>query len=180
VDICAQANVICQVITDVIRVIVDHDLIRIPSPVVAETNVVLSHAEVETAEPEAAWASSSQPPDVPWAEASPKMSMFPGTIEVIVRIATAGIVANPLAVLVDVGRLRVPGAIAEMPVLFRGMGRLHPPRPVRRWRVHGSATVLLVLLVLRKCKERCSQGQREYRENFLHPESSKSDCTPHP
>jgi len=47
------------------------------------------------------------------AEAAGEAPMFPGTINVIVFVTAAGIMADPRVIMVDVRRLGMLGAIAE-------------------------------------------------------------------
>jgi len=54
VNVGAKPYVIRQIPSDVVRIFVDHDLIRIPEPVTAEAEVIRGDAEVEPAEPETA------------------------------------------------------------------------------------------------------------------------------
>src|SRR5271165_2989671 len=105
----AQPGVIGQIPAFVVRVFVNDDLIGIPDPVVAEADVVGSDAEVKAAEPEARWASPGEVPDVAAAKTSRKPAMFPGMIEVVVRIIATGIVTYPFIVRVHVGSFRMSG-----------------------------------------------------------------------
>jgi hypothetical protein len=51
-------------------------------------------------------------------------------IEVIVRIAAPGVVANPLVVGMDVRCVGVPALVVEVTVLLRGMWIVNRGRPV--------------------------------------------------
>ena len=81
-----------------VGILINHDLVRIPEPVVAESNVVRGNAKVEATEPETIWIPTSQPPNMAAAEAALKALMFPRMIEMVVRIVRTGVMANPLVV----------------------------------------------------------------------------------
>ena len=117
----AQPGVVGQIPAFVIRVFVDDDLIGIPEPAAAEADVVGRDAEVKAAEPEARRASAGEMPDVAAAKPARKAAMFPGMIEVVVRIIAAGVVTYPLVVCVHVGSFWVSGLVAKRCVLGRWM-----------------------------------------------------------
>src|SRR5262249_3750345 len=87
------------------------------------------NGEEEAAKPETTWSAAFNPKDMPRAKAAGKVSMLPGMIKVIVRITTAGFMADPFVVGVDVGCVRVIGHVMEGAVL-RGRARSR----VHRWR----------------------------------------------
>ena len=121
VNVGAQPGVIGQIPAFVVWVFVDDDLIGIPEPAAAEADVVGRDAEVKAAEPEARRASASEVPNVAAAKPTGKAAMFPGMIEVVVRIIAAGVVTYPLIIRVDVGSFRVSGLVAKRRVLGRWM-----------------------------------------------------------
>jgi hypothetical protein len=47
------------------------------------------------------------------AKAAVEAAVFPGMIQVIVRVAATGIVTDPMVIVVNVGRVRMVGPIAE-------------------------------------------------------------------
>ena len=112
-DVGAEARVVGQVPAIVVRIFVNDDLIGIPEPVVAETVVVRSDVEVETAKPEAGRAAAGEAEPMAAAEAARKASMLPRMIEMVVGIIAAGVVADPFIVGMDVGGVRVSGLVAE-------------------------------------------------------------------
>jgi hypothetical protein len=78
------------------------------------------------------------------------MTMLPGTVEVVVRIAGAGIVADPLAVGVHVRDVGMVWGIAKIAVglhLRRAMERCGPPC---RWRASADVAATPVTLGLRR------------------------------
>jgi hypothetical protein len=114
VDVRAEPYVICKIPTVVVRVLIDHDLIGIPEPVIAVSEIVLGDAKIKAAEPETARASSDNPPDVAATEASGKPSVLPGMIQMIVDIVTPSIVADPSIVLdINVRSRRMTGPIGD-------------------------------------------------------------------
>jgi hypothetical protein len=118
----------------VVAVFVDDDVVVIPKPVVAESDVIRGDAEVEATEPETVWASAAEMPDVATAEAAGESSVLSGIVDVVVRIVAAGVMADPLAVGVDVRGVGVSGAVVEVSVVmgWRGMGIPHWSRAVGR------------------------------------------------
>jgi hypothetical protein len=60
----------------VVGVFVDDDVVVIPKPVVAESDVIRGDAEVEATEPDSVWASAAEMPDVAAAEAAGEASVL--------------------------------------------------------------------------------------------------------
>jgi len=113
VDVGAESGVVGQVPAVVVGIFVDDDGIAVPIPVVGVVVVVGSYAEIEAAEPKALAVSSANVIDVAAAKAAGEAAVFPGMIEMIVRVAATGIVADPSAIVVDVRRIRMTLPIAE-------------------------------------------------------------------
>src|ERR1700694_4678651 len=90
-----QPHVIGQVPAIVIRIVVDDHIVRVPEPSVAKSNVIGCNAEIEPTEPEASRSAARQPPMMAGPKAARESPMLPGTIQVIMRIASARIVAHP-------------------------------------------------------------------------------------
>jgi hypothetical protein len=122
VDVYAEADVIGQVPTVVVRIFVDHHLVGIPEPIVAEGDVVLGDTEVKAAKPEARRSAAGDAKDMAAAEAAGEVAVFPRMIHVVVGIVAAGIVTNSLVVGVDVRRVRVPGLSANVGCSGAGCG----------------------------------------------------------
>jgi hypothetical protein len=91
-----QTNVVSQIPAYMIGIVIEHDVIAVPEPVAAVTHIVRRYREVKTAEPEARRSATYESPYVLSTDRLGKMTMFPGMVEVIVRIATAGVVSDPL------------------------------------------------------------------------------------
>jgi hypothetical protein len=151
VDVSSEPYVVGEVVAVVVGIFVDHDVVAIPEPVVAEPDVKGRDAEIETAEPETARAAASEVPSVLGTEATGKVSMLPGMIEVVVGIAAAGVVADPFSIGVNVRSIRMSGLIVEVPGLWCGMRRSH-----RRGTVSGDVSTAADFVVL--CKRwKCEQ-----------------------
>jgi hypothetical protein len=136
VNIGAQPNVIGQIPPDVIRIVIDHDVIRSPIPIATIADIVWRNREEEAAESEPLWATSAKPPDVTSTYGSGKMSVFPSPVDVIVRVTAPSIVADPLIVLgVNVRSLWMPRLVSKRAPLRsrrRLMRSSHRSRSVRR------------------------------------------------
>ena len=115
-----QPLVISQIPAIVVWVLIDHDLVAIPEPVIAEVEVVCGDAEVETTKPETLPVSSSQAEDMAAAESASKASVFPRMIDVVVGIITAGIMSDPLIVRVNVGSFRMSPLVRKSAVFLSG------------------------------------------------------------
>ncbi len=128
VHIGSQARVVRQVISNVVGIVIDDDVIAVPQPVVASIVIVRSCLKEESADVKALAVAAVQPPDVPGPEGPGEASVLPGMIKMIVRISPAGFVPHPAIVLsVNVRRGRMPGLVLICPSLF-GLLRL-----VLRW-----------------------------------------------
>jgi len=97
----------------VIGVVVEHDVVGIPIPVVDVTDIKGSDAEVEASEPEAARATSSETPAAFAANRSGEATVLPRAVEMELRVIAAEVVSDPLAVVVDVGSFRMTFSIAK-------------------------------------------------------------------
>jgi hypothetical protein len=74
-------------------------------------------------------------PDVAAAEAAGEVTVFPRMIKVVVRIVATGVVADPLAIGVDVRSVGMAGFVGEVRSCLRGrrMGRAG-----RSWTMRGN------------------------------------------
>jgi hypothetical protein len=127
VDVGTESDIVGEVPAGVVGIFVDHDVVAVPEPVVAVADVVGSDAEVESAKPETIGSASGEPPDVTAAESAGEASVFPGMIKMVVRVVAASVMADPLSIGVDMGRVGMTGVVVEMAVLLhgrRGMRRL--------------------------------------------------------
>jgi len=118
-DVSSQPDIVSKIPPVVIGILVNHDAVGTPDPVIAITNVIRSDGKIEPAEPETAWASAFDAKRVPLAEAAGKMSVLPGMIEVVVRIVLARIMPDPfVAAGMDVGSFGVALLVAKGTSLF--------------------------------------------------------------
>jgi hypothetical protein len=108
VHVGAESHVVGEVPAFVVGVVIDHNLIATPIPVVAIGKVKRRDPEVEAAEPKAIGAASGDAPDMASSEAAGESAMLKGLIEVEVGIPSSGVVPDPLAVMVNVRSLGTP------------------------------------------------------------------------
>ena len=110
-NIRAEPHIVGEIVSDVIGIFVDHNLIVVPQPITAIGEVDRSDAEIKSTEPESIRTAARQVPHVPASESACEMAMLPGAIDVISRIVAPAIVADPLSVVVDVRGFGMPLAI---------------------------------------------------------------------
>src|ERR1700732_2649570 len=104
-----------------VRILVDDDVVTVPEPAVRVVVVVRCDAEPEAAEAEAVAASALEPVDVVGAQVAPEMPMGRGMIEVVVRVAGAGVVSDPLIALgMHVRGVGVPLRVGKIALRRRG------------------------------------------------------------
>ena len=104
VSVGPKPDVVGQIPADVIGIVVDDYLVVIPGPVGDKAQIEGRDAPVEVIEPEPAWSSASQVPDVTLSDTAVKSPMFERFIKVEIGIVAASIMTNPLAVGMNVGR----------------------------------------------------------------------------
>jgi hypothetical protein len=118
VTVGAEADVVSQVEAVVVGVLVNYDLVGAPVPIVAEAVVGGEDAEGEAAEPEAFAIAAFDAPDVAAAEAAFEAAVGPGMIDMVVDVSAAGVVADPFAVGMDVGRVGMAFLVVESTALL--------------------------------------------------------------
>ena len=96
-----------------IRIVVDHDLIGVPQPIVDEGVVVRRDVEEEPAKPETSRTAAAEPEDMTAPEAAGETTMRPRMIEAVMAVATTGVMSNPPAVRVHVRRIGMSFAVTE-------------------------------------------------------------------
>src|ERR1700739_3911010 len=163
----SQPHVVSQVPAVVVGILVDDDVVAIPPPVVAEADVIRRNAEVETAKPKAIRAASLQVPGMPATEAAPKAAMLPGVIKVIVAIIVAGVVTDPLAIGMNMGRVRMSLVVVEVTPFFGWMWRAHPLRTMGRWASMAVITAAF-FVVLGKRYVGTQATNRQHSAYFFH------------
>ena len=102
VRVTAQPHVVAEVPANVVRVVIDHDLVTIPQPTVDKAIIVRGDAKVEAVEEKTISVSSRKPEDMPGAEAASEASVFPGMIEVVVGIISSGVMSEPPTLVINV------------------------------------------------------------------------------
>jgi hypothetical protein len=152
VDVGAQPDIVGEVPAVVVGIVVDDDVVAIPEPVIAVSQVEIANAEIEASKPKAVGASSAEAPYVTAADAAGEVAVFPGMIEVEAHFVVAIVVSDPLAVVVDVG-----GFGMTLMVSIR-RGRRRPVRRGvrRRGTIVGNVTAAygaLMVIVLRQNRE---------------------------
>jgi hypothetical protein len=105
----------------VIGVVIDHDVIAVPEPVVSVVVVIGRYREKETAEAKPLPAAATQPPNMLRANRTGESSVLPRMVKVIVSVVAAGVVSYPGVILrVNVRSLRVARLITERAALTLG------------------------------------------------------------
>jgi hypothetical protein len=100
-----------------IRIVIDHNLVAIPTPVIDIAVVGWSDSKVEAVKPEPISPSSFEPVYLAATDAPPEASLFPGMIQVIAGIISARIMSDPAIVGVDVRSVRMSVLIAKVAIL---------------------------------------------------------------
>jgi hypothetical protein len=114
VAIGAEPNVVREIPPRVIGVLVEDDLVTIPEPVAAIREVERGDGEVRTPEPEAVWASSSEPKDVLWAEPAAELAVLPRMVAMKMWIVPAGVVPDPNIITMDMRSVGMTGLVPEV------------------------------------------------------------------
>jgi hypothetical protein len=132
-----EPNVVRQVPACIVRIIVQHDVIGIPEPVVAKTDIIRRDGEEESADLEAVRTSAMQTPHMASANGSRETTVLPRTIEMIVLIVRH--MAYPSIVLrMNVRRLGMAFLIAVAGARF-----VRWPATFTVWWMVGFATIRL-------------------------------------
>jgi hypothetical protein len=138
VNVGAEPNVVGQIPADMVWVRIDHDVVAIPKPVVAVGVVGWGNAEEEAVKAEAFAAATSETVDMRGTKGAWKMSVLPGTVEVVICIVPAGIMADPaIGPGIHVGRIgmsRLLGKIAGLAVRWRSAPAIRAIRRSFGWR----------------------------------------------
>lgn len=106
-----------------IGILVNHDGVAIPEPVINIAKLVWKYAEIVTVKPEPIAVPALQPEDMAGSKPAAKASMFPRMIKVEASIIRSRIVPDPFTVRVHVGRVRMPGSVGKVAIRRRGASR---------------------------------------------------------
>lgn len=150
VDVGAQSDVIGEIPTVMIGVVIEDDVIAVPVPIAGIGDIHRCDAEVEAAEPESPGPAAGEPPNVLGPKSGSEMPMFPGMIKLEARISASRVMSNPMAVLMYVRCLWVARLIAKVPVLFYRMRIMFRLRTVCRRRVHLPSVLFTMFPMLRE------------------------------
>lgn len=111
----AESDVVGQVPADMIWICIDHDVVAIPLPVVTVVVVSRGNAKEESVKAEALAIAPSETVDVSGTKGARKMSVLPGAIEVVTRVVSAGIVADPsIRPGIHVRSIRMAGLLGKL------------------------------------------------------------------
>ncbi len=124
VDVGAKADVVGQIVAFVVGIVVDDDLVAAPVPPGAVAYVKGSNTPEEAVEAEAVGAAAVEMPDVAATDAAGEMAVLPGVIEMVVGVVFTGVVTDPLAVVMNVGRFGMARFIGAVLFLWRRLGFL--------------------------------------------------------
>jgi hypothetical protein len=117
---------------------IDHDVVSIPKPVVTVVVVGRGNAEEEALKAEAFAAAAAETIDVGGTKGAWKMSVLPGTVEVVICIVPAGIMADPaIGPGIHVGRIgmsRLLGKIAGWVVRWPSVPAIRATSRALGWR----------------------------------------------
>src|SRR5258708_15196486 len=124
-----QPRVIRQIPSHMIGIVVDHDAVAVPIPVIDIRVVEIRNSEVKAVEPEAFSVSAAQYPHVPRTEPAAEPAMLPWMVNV--KTPIVGIVSDPAIIPVNMRSVRMAFAVAPARFVM-----LHPSafRP-SRWNV---------------------------------------------
>src|SRR5216684_5782515 len=129
VHVGAEARVIRQIPAHMIGIVVDHDTVAVPIPVIDIGIIEIRNSEVKAVEPEAFSVSAAQYPHVPRTEPAAEPAMLPWMVNV--KTPIVGIVSDPAIIPVNMRSVRMAFAVAPARFVM-----LHPSafRP-SRWNV---------------------------------------------
>jgi hypothetical protein len=111
VNVGAQPNVVSQVVTHIVGIVVNHDVIVVPEPIVDITKIRVCHRKEETAKAKTVRIATTQAPNMASANRSGKTPMFPRVVKMVTDIVP--FMAYPTIVFcVDMRRFRMAFRIA--------------------------------------------------------------------
>jgi hypothetical protein len=141
VNIRAEPRVVAQIPADVIRVVIDHNVVTIPEPAIHKAQVVGGDAEIESVEEEPVRTSTSKMPNVAFPNASREAAMLKRTVEMVMRVVAAGVMSNPLIVGVNVGSFGMACLVGSEATTLLWIGGSRRLWSSRRSRLRGRGAV---------------------------------------
>ena len=97
--ISTQSHIVGKVPPDVVGVVVDHNVVAVPQPVIAISVIECRNREKESTYRKSTAVAAVQSPHMPGTDGARKVAVLPRMIEVIVRIVATHIVPNPTVIL---------------------------------------------------------------------------------
>lgn len=117
VNVGAKSYIVGEIPPRIVWVLVQHDVIAVPEPVITKGNISRCNAEVVAAEPEPIGAATTKPPYMMRTEFTREMTVLPRMIEVIVRIAA--VVPDPLIIpRINMRRVGMSGPVNVVAVFW--------------------------------------------------------------
>jgi len=104
----AKPYVVGQVPANVVWIVVDDDLVAVPQPAVAESDVRCGYVPGPAVEPEPRRPASTNAPNMAGAKAACEPPMLERVVHMIAGVITAGIVTHPGLAVIDVGTFGWP------------------------------------------------------------------------
>ena len=114
VNVGSQSHVVCEIPPWVIRVVVEHEIVRVPQPIVHIADVTGKHTEIKTVEPKAPGASAGEAENMARSEAAGETAMFERTVQVKSWVVAANVVTYPGVSAVDVRCVGMIGLVVKM------------------------------------------------------------------
>lgn len=113
----SQPYIVGEVPSLVVGVFVDGDIVAVPIPVVAISEVKRGDAEIVAIEPEPAGIATLDAPAVTAPETALEVAVFPRMVDVKARVVATVVVSHPFPVVMHVGSLGMIATIAKVPVV---------------------------------------------------------------
>jgi len=180
VAIGSKSNIISKIPARMVRIVVEHDVVGVPDPVHSVRNVIRCDAELITGKPEAVRSSTFKTVNVARPDFCQKASMLPGSIETVVTIVAACVVADPsIVVCVNVRHFGMGVLVAKatpffrltLTEVFRNLSARRRWSSSHRLRTSGrnmpaadtSASMLFMLFMLWSLYRPCWTGTKQYQ-----------------
>jgi hypothetical protein len=156
----------------VIRVLIDHDIVTIPKPVIDEAVIIRRNTEVGAVKPETIPVPAPKVKNMLTAEPAVEASVFEWAFNTVMGIVTPGIMSYPRAVCVNVGSFRVSRPIGKGPAFWHvrlASGRLlHRSRRRTASGYMPTAKLTMLSATLRKSRNKCNRQHCKKPNSLLH------------
>ncbi len=87
-DVGPQPDVVSQIVAYVVGIVINHDVITVPEPVIDISKIRVCDRKVETAKAKAVRIAPTQPPNMPCADGAGKVSMLPRMVKMVADIVS--------------------------------------------------------------------------------------------